>query len=274
MTADRNWRLEQIVKLEDYPITELESNRGRALVESCRSRFVDEAMCVLSGFLRPEAVEAVVATVEERRDRAHLRSRYRRAYKPYAPLEDGVPAWHAKLHRRHCHFLAYDDFETGSVLPVLYENRHFIGFAAEVLGLPVLYPAADPLMAMTVTLHYLGSEVGWHYDTQEFTVTAMLRPSDQGGIFEYVPQAGPEDANYDGVPEVFEGNRSLVRTVAIQTGSIVLFRGANTLHRVTPTGGGTFRILSAFLYEQIPGRIYSDELKRDVLGRTEPHSAA
>ena len=51
---------------------------------------------------------------------------------------------------------------------------------------------------------------------------------------------------------------SLVRQVPIRRGSIVLFRGANTLHRVTRTGGSSFRILSPLHYEQTPGRIYAD----------------
>ena len=241
------------------------------MVEKCRSKFLDDVLCELPDFLRPEAVEAVVTSVESRHERAHSSSRYRRAYKPYAPLQDNLPAWHATLHRRHCAYLAYDEFEPGSVLPALYQDQRFIGFAAQVLGLPMLYPAADPLVAVCVTLHDSGSEVGWHYDTQSFTVTAMFRPSDEGGVFEYVPQAGPGGSNYERVPEVFENDRALVRTVSIKPGSIVLFRGDNTLHRVTPTKGGTYRILSTFLYEETPDRIYPDGFKLDLFGRTQPY---
>ena len=271
ITIEHPVGLEQIVNLEEYPITEPGSSRA-ALVAKCRSNFLDDVLCELPGFLRPEAVEAVVASVESRRDRAHSSSRYRRAYKPYAPLQDNLPAWHSTLHRRHCAYLAYDEFEPGSVLPALYQDERFIGFAAEVLGLAVLYPAADPLVAVCVTLHESGSEVGWHYDTQSFTVTAMFRPSDEGGIFEYVPQAGPGDGNYERVPEVFDNDRTLVRTVSIKPGSIVLFRGDNTLHRVTPTKGETYRILSTFLYEETPGRVYPDGFKLDLFGRTQPYA--
>lgn len=74
-----------------------------------------------------------------------------------------------------------------------------------------------------------------------------------------------------GSPEVFENDRALVRTVSIKPGSIVLFRGDNTLHRVTPTKGGTYRILSTFLYEETPDRIYPDGFKLDLFGRTQPY---
>lgn len=267
------WCLEQIVNIEDYPIDALESSRGQVLLKTCQSRFLDGVLCELPGFLRPYAIEAVVKSVEARRDHAHIGSRYRRAYRPYTALDHDLPEWHAKLHRRHCAYLAYDEFDPGSVLPVLYTNPDFVRFAAAVLGLPVLFPAADPLVGVCVTLHDSGSEVGWHYDTQAFTVTAMFRPSHQGGVFEYVPLAGPGDINHEQVPKVFEGDCRLVRSVAIASGSIVLFRGDNTLHRVTPTKGSPYRILSTFLYENTPGRIYPDGFKQDLFGRTQPRNA-
>ena len=269
------WTLEQIVDLRHYPITDLESPAGRALVDTCRSRFKDGVLCELEAFLRPEAVQAVITQVEACREHAFLSSRRRTAYSAYAPIHDEAPATfeedsaYAKVFRRHCYYLAFDEFGSGSVLPVLYKNEQFSKFVAAALNVPALYPSADPLMGAPVSLHTPGSEIGWHCDTQEYTVTVMFRTSDEGGIFQYVPQTGPRDVNYPRVPDLFDGDESLIRSIPIRPGSIVLFRGANTLHRVTPTGGSSYRILSPFHFEQVPGRIYSDEFKRDSFGRTE-----
>ena len=46
------WTLEQIVDLERYPITDLESPAGGSLVDTCRSRFKDGVLCELEAFLR------------------------------------------------------------------------------------------------------------------------------------------------------------------------------------------------------------------------------
>src|SRR5262249_42356981 len=109
--------------------------------------------------------------------------------------------------------------------------------------------------------------LGWHCDTQEFTITVMFRPSESGGEFQYYPKAGPRDENYARVPAVLGGGLCGGRTVAFDAGTIILFRGANTLHRVTPTRSGKPRVLSVFHYEQTPGRIFEDQFKRDVFGR-------
>ena len=225
------WTLNQIVDLERYPIIDLESAPGRLLVDTCRSRFEDGVLCELEGFLRPEAVQAVIAQVEACREHAFLSSRRRTAYSAYAPIHDEAPATleedsaYAKLFRRHCYYLAFDEFVSGSVLPVLYKNEQFSKFVAAALNVPALYPSADPLMGAPVSLHTPGSEIGWHCDTQEYTVTVLFRASDEGGIFQYVPQSGPSDINYRLVPALFDGDESLIRSIPIRPGSIVLFRG-------------------------------------------------
>ena len=100
-----------------------------ALVEECRSLFVDGVCCELPGFLRPEAVDSMVEAVEARRDRAYLSSRHRNAYSAYAPIHDDAPVPfeendpRAVLHRRHCHYLAYDEFDADLALPVMYQAQ-------------------------------------------------------------------------------------------------------------------------------------------------------
>jgi hypothetical protein len=51
-------------------------------------------------------------------------------------------------------------------------------FASAVLDVAAIFPAADPLMAAPVTVHYRDSKPGLHCDTQEFTITVMFRPSE------------------------------------------------------------------------------------------------
>jgi hypothetical protein len=270
--VDRSWLLSEIVDLERYPITDLQSGQGRELVARCRAEFVDAVSCELPGFIRPSAVEAVIADVEAREEHAFRSSRERSAYGFYAPshdespdIEEGDP--HAAPQWRDVCYLAYDEFPPGGVLHTLYESAEVCAFTAALLGLPEIHPVADPLMAAPVSLYYEDCQLGWHCDTQEFTVTVMFRTSEAGGVFEYMPLAGPGDANFHRVPAVFEGERTEVRSVDIQPGSIVLFRGANTLHRVTRSRGRKPRLLSVFHLEQQPGRVYPEQWKVDVFGR-------
>lgn len=124
-------------------------------------------------------------------------------------------------------------------------------------------------MAASVTLHSQGSELGWHCDTQEFTITLMLRPSASGGLFQYVARVRPGDENWDKVPQIFKGNEDEVRTVPFNPGDIIIFRGANTLHRVTRTECDQPRLLSVSHFERTPGRVYGSQFKIDVFGRAD-----
>ena len=268
-----NWTLDELVDLERYPITELDKPRGRKLIEQCRQKFTDEVSCALPGFVRREAIEAVVGEVEALANREFTYLTHRSPYGTYAPVHDEIvddsedDAPHLRPQRRAIHYLAYDDFASDSPLHRLYEAPPMTAFAAAVLDVPALYTAADPLMGAPVSLHYEGDELGWHCDTQEFTITVMFRPSERGGEFQYFPKAGPRDENFAQVPSVLGGDTQDARTVPFEAGTIILFRGANTLHRVTPTLGGKPRILSVFHLERTPGRIYADQFKLDTLGR-------
>ena len=269
-----NWPIEQIVDLQRYPIDQLDSERGQRLIEDCRRAFVDDVCCELPNFIRPQALQAVIDDVERRESNAFRSARHRSAYGFYSPVHGGElqtddSAAHMTPQWREVCYLAYDEFDESSVLHRLYESPLVTEFAARVLALESVHHVADALMAAPISLHYSGCQLGWHCDTQEFTITVMFRPSQRGGVFEYMPLAGAGEANFERVPKVFAGDREEVRQVEIQPGSIMLFRGANTLHRVTPSQTDKPRILSVFHLEKTPGRVYDDQFKLDVFGRAE-----
>ena len=83
---------------------------------------------------------------------------------------------------------------------------------------------------------------------------------------------GPGDRNFHLVPALFDGDESAVRTVSMKAGLLVIFRGRNTLHRVTPVAGPTPRLLALFSYYNVPDRLFGDSFRRNVLGRTTARS--
>ena len=67
----------------------------------------------------------------------------------------------------------------------------------------------------------------------------MLRKPEWGGNFECVPNLrSPRDENYDGVRAVLRGRRDQVQVVGFEPGTLMVFRGHYTLHRVSPVRGG------------------------------------
>ena len=61
----------EFVDLERYPITSLESARGRALVSDIQNRMAASCICALPGFLRPEALVRMVAEAEALEPMSH-----------------------------------------------------------------------------------------------------------------------------------------------------------------------------------------------------------
>jgi hypothetical protein len=88
-------------------------------------------------------------------------------------------------------------------------------------------------------------------------------------VFEYVPDlrdAAAGEMNFQGVADVLEG-ATPVKTLDMQPGTLVLFRGRNSLHRVTPTAGNRTRLLVVLAYNDAPGVSLSEGARMTFYGR-------
>lgn len=57
------------------------------------------------------------------------------------------------------------------------------------------------------------------------------------------------------------------KRLAIEPGALVLFRGRNSIHRVTPTQGETNRMLAVLAYNSQPGIALSEAASKTFYGR-------
>ncbi len=138
-----------------------------------------------------------------------------------------------------------------------------------MLNESALYPYADPLSS--INLHYAaqGQELGWHFDNSSFAITLLLQKPQAGGLFQYVRDLRDADAgemNYDGVAAVLDQTHT-PDALAIDAGDLVLFRGRNSLHRVTPTEGDITRMLAVLAYNTQPGIALSETARLTFYGR-------
>ena len=72
---------------------------------------------------------------------------------------------------------------------------------------------------------------------------------------------------FERVEEVL-GGRLQPDTLQFEPGDLVLFRGRNALHRVTPTEGPITRMLAVFAFNDQPGVKLSDSALATIYGRT------
>ncbi|MDN5790490.1 MAG: hypothetical protein L0H25_06440 [Micrococcales bacterium] len=258
-----------VVDLDRYPIHDLDSERGQALVSACREELGVTGVCNLEGFITPSAVAAMVALAGELKDKAWPSDRTHTIY--FEPVDETVPAEHPRAHqvRSAKRGIAYDHIPADAPMRRLYESDDLTSFIATVLGKPVLYRSADPLDALQVTTFRPGDELGWHFDRSEFSMTVMYQQADKGGDFEYVPGLRSEtDENYEAVQRVLEGDRTGIKILPSAPGTLAFFRGEHALHQVTPVEGSTPRINSVLTYGERPDMKLNDLTSELFYGRT------
>ena len=134
---------------------------------------------------------------------------------------------------------------------------------------PRLYQMADPLARINVMAYRAGDALNWHFDRSEFTTTLVLQAPVSGGGFEYRSELRSDsDPNYEGVGRLLAGEDQDVRTLALAPGTLNVFKGKNTAHRVTPVRGEQARIVAVFSYYETPDVTFSDAERLGFYGRT------
>lgn len=258
-----------LIDLERYPILDLGSESGRALAWRCRRQLDETGACELPGFLRPAAVEMLV-----REGDALSRLAYHSVVTGTAYLEAPDASWPPDHPRRHADdtsvgVIAYDQFPAGSALRALYEWVHLMAFVAAAIGKQRLYRYADPMGALNLAVMGDGERLHWHYDQTDFVTSIALRASESGGEFEYVPLIrSATDENYPRVKRLFDGDLTDVVRVPMTPGTLLLFEGRNSIHRVTPIRGAVTRLVALLAYDTRPGTRSSKALQMARYGRT------
>ena len=270
-TASPPAQYADVVDLDAYPIHELDSPRGHALVRQCRQELAEHGVCSLPGFITPDAVAQMVTLADGLADRAWCSDQAHTVY--FEPPDGSVPAEHPRAHavRSAKRGIAYDRIPSDAPLRRLYESDDLTRFIAAALGKDRLYRSADPLDAFQMTAFHAGEELGWHFDRSEFSVTVMYQQAQAGGEFVYVPRLRSDtDANYDGVQNVLQGQATDVTVLPSAPGTLAFFHGHNALHRVTPIEGTTPRINSVLTYGEVADMTLNDLTSQLFYGRTSP----
>ncbi len=217
-----------------------------ALTSQLNQAFVDENIVVLPGFIKPSALPALVAECDEL----------------------AKVAYHTTVNAN-LEVVAYDQFPNDSVIRALYEWEPLMEFVARVLGEKQLYRYADPFGALNLAVMRDGHELGWHFDQTDFVVSIALQPSLEGGHFENVPRIrSMGNDNAETVAAIRNGERNdLVRNEPMTPGTLMVFNGRWSYHRVSKVHGAVARHVALLAYDTKPGTDSNTELKLGRYGR-------
>ena len=253
-----------LVDTDRYPLDD------PALTDAAHRQFADEGVCILPGFIRPEWVPALVAEGDRLAPLAH-RSVVRGT--PYLAAPDRTfAADHPRNARVHnsLEAVAYDLFPNDSLVRRLYESESLMRFVAAVLDGPVLHRYADPFGALNLAVIRDGDVLGWHFDMTDFVVSIAIQSSTTGGDFLNAKQVrSAQDECYDDVARVLAEDAAspLVRIEPMQAGTLMLFNGRYSLHKVSPIGGDVPRYVALLAYDTKRGTDSSEALKLVRYGR-------
>ena len=263
--------VDQLVDLDRYPVTEPGGGRFADVVDEARSQLTGTGAVELAGFLNQTGVDAAVADAVELAPRAHHSAGEGTAYLEIP--EFGLPADHPRLTWGHYAVGAvpYDLMPGTSVLRRIYEWEPLRNLVEQIVDRGPLYRYADPFGALNLAVMTEGEELQWHFDQTDFVVSLAIQTAATGGFFEVHPRIrSADDERYDDVAEALAGRRGGVVTLPMVPGTLLVFEGRHSLHRVSPVGSGAPRLVGLLAYDTRPGTMGSDLLRQDRYGRTEP----
>lgn len=256
-----------LIDLARYPVDRLDTPEGEALVAACRAELADNGCCNLTGFVRLEAVAAMREEALGLEDMAYRQDGRRNAYftldDPALPQDDPRRRyWHYRMNQ-----LAGDAIPGGTGCRALFEWDGLTEFFRRILGYERLYRMADEFQNLNLIYLHPGHHQPWHYDQGEFAVTLLLQAPEAGGDFEFVPAIRSEtDENLAGVAAAIDGRHPGLMRPARDAGTLTVFRGMYSLHRVSTVEGSRPRITAVLSYDGRPDRIATDRENAHIYG--------
>ena len=260
----------QLVDLERYPLLDPQSDAYGQVVDRARRQLRERGASELEGFVSPAGVDVLVRDADDLARRAHASSGQGTAYLEFPDFS--LPPDHPRLHFADyaVRAVAYDITPLDSPLRLLYEWDPMKDLIEAVLDRGPIYRYADPFGALNLAVMGRGEQLQWHFDQTDFVVSLAIQSAESGGDFEVAPRIrSAEDERYDDVAAVLSGDRRRVETLPMCAGTLLVFEGRYSLHRVSPIEGTRWRHVGLLAYDTQPGTMGSDLLRADRYGRTE-----
>ena len=257
-----------LLDLERYPLDHPESLGYASLVASCRQAMAANGMFNLDGLVRPAGIERAVREIQPLSNRAaYTHERRHNVY--FEDAVAGLQPDHGALRRfSTIHHTLCDDQLVGTLIHEIYEWTPLATFLARVLDKPRLFLMTDPLARVNVLQYKPGETLNWHFDRSLFTTTLLIQAPEAGGEFEYRSNLRSDgDPNFDGVAKLLGSADPEIHVNPLAAGTLNVFAGKNTLHRVSQVRGQRDRLVAVYSYYERPNVVFSDRERIGFYGR-------
>ncbi|WP_417244988.1 2OG-Fe(II) oxygenase [Celeribacter sp.] len=255
--------LNEIIDLKAFPIGDADFRAA------CKKEFEETGVFVMPGFVQKHAIDTIRDEGMANKDKVFKSTKQHNVY--LAPKDDSFADDHARnrlvTSSKGC--ITDDLLPQASPLRQLYDAPLFRSFLCDVLGEKEMHEYADPLSSINLHFAEKGEELGWHFDNSSFAITLMVQAPEKGARFEYVNAVRDADSGemgFEQVDEILDG-KAPVEVVEADAGTLVFFRGRNSIHRVSPNEGDLTRILAVLAYNAEPGIELSEAARMTFYGR-------
>lgn len=252
-----------MINLEEYP---LGNDDFRS---ECKRTLDKNGALVMPDFMKPAAVASIQREGEARQPLAYYTVDKHNIY--LSPPDSRFPADHPRNREisssKGC--ITTDQIPDSSALHTLYDSTEFREFLCAVLDETELHEYADAMSSINLHFASEGQELGWHFDNSSFAITLLIQNPESGGAFEYVKDVRDADSgemNYELSEKILDGAIP-TKILTMDAGTLVLFRGRNSMHRVTPVKGDRTRMLVVLAYNAEPGIALSEAARMTFYGR-------
>ena len=107
----------------------------------------------------------------------------------------------------------------------------------------------DPLARGNVMEYRRGEALNWHFDRARYTTTLLIQAAEEGGEFQYCTELRADgQPNYDEVGRVLRGQTNRIQVNPLTAGTLNVFAGKNSLHRVSTVEGRASRLVAVYSY--------------------------
>jgi hypothetical protein len=245
-----------IINTRLYPLDNLASAQASRWIADVRADLERDGSCLLPDFVNSEIIAQMA---QQAQTITHLAYPGPSEVSPYffnyrLGEDEDLPATHPlrRKGKRNLSQVAADLIPEEFLLNQLYRSPLMLDFLAAVSGQPT-YRNQDPYQSLNISVMNAGGCQQWHFDSGNLVTTLLLQEPEAGGIFEYAPAIrSEENENFDAVQSVLDGNSDRVRKNHLRAGTLSLFRGHYSLHRVTEVVGKRQRIQAILGYSTRP----------------------
>jgi hypothetical protein len=245
-----------IIDLNRYPILDPANPALQRLAEAARDAFAKRGVFLAPEFVRPEALHTMLAELEALLPQA----RYHDRTQPAGERKDNSGTY--ELPERYVQRYAtitYDRFGADSLLRKFFECDALTAFVGRLFGERAYYRSTDPVLAYLAHIAKEGDGLSWHFDPNDGVTTLLLQSPEAGGVLEVAPWVRRDgDEGRAIARSIVEGTYDGVVQIDQAPGTLVLFRGHRSLHRVTPVKGPAARINLVCSYSAEPGHAFSE----------------